>query len=80
FSYYMSSAVSAHPENLEGVQGNLITGGIKNPYLPSSEWGWQIKMPDGVPPAVTKSFAALIPAVVTLTIFLVINAVMTGIF
>ncbi len=23
-------------------QGNLITGGIKNPYLPSSEWGWQI--------------------------------------
>ncbi|MCH3490321.1 family 1 glycosylhydrolase, partial [Enterococcus faecium] len=26
----------------EGVQGNLITGGIKNPYLPSSEWGWQI--------------------------------------
>lgn len=42
FSYYMSSAVSAHPENLEGVQGNLITGGIKNPYLPSSEWGWQI--------------------------------------
>lgn len=42
FSYYMSSAVSAHPEILEGVQGNLITGGIKNPYLPSSEWGWQI--------------------------------------
>lgn len=42
FSYYMSSAVSAHPENWEGVQGNLITGGIKNPYLPSSEWGWQI--------------------------------------
>lgn len=42
FSYYMSSTVSAHPENLEGAQGNLITGGIKNPYLPSSDWGWQI--------------------------------------
>lgn len=42
FSYYMSSAVSAHPEKLEHAQGNLITGGIKNPYLPSSEWGWQI--------------------------------------
>lgn len=42
FSYYMSSTVSANPEALEGAQGNLITGGIKNPYLPSSEWGWQI--------------------------------------
>ncbi|MFP7474169.1 6-phospho-beta-glucosidase [Niallia taxi] len=42
FSYYMSSAVSAHPENLEGAVGNLITGGIKNPYLPTSDWGWQI--------------------------------------
>lgn len=42
FSYYMSSTVSANPEQLEGAQGNLITGGIKNPYLPSSEWGWQI--------------------------------------
>lgn len=42
FSYYMSSAVSAHPEKLEQAQGNLITGGIKNPYLESSEWGWQI--------------------------------------
>jgi len=38
----MSSAISAHPERLEGAVGNLITGGIKNPYLPSSDWGWQI--------------------------------------
>ncbi|MGI4546558.1 family 1 glycosylhydrolase, partial [Klebsiella pneumoniae] len=42
FSYYMSSTVSAHPEKLEGVKGNLITGGIRNPYLPESDWGWQI--------------------------------------
>lgn len=42
FSYYMSSTVSAHPEKLEGVQGNLITGGIRNPFLPESDWGWQI--------------------------------------
>ncbi|AJC67554.1 MULTISPECIES: glycoside hydrolase family 1 protein [Dickeya] len=42
FSYYMSSTVSAHPEKLDGVSGNLITGGIRNPYLPTSEWGWQI--------------------------------------
>lgn len=42
FSYYMSSAISANPENHEGATGNLITGGINNPYLESSEWGWQI--------------------------------------
>lgn len=42
FSYYMSSTVSAHPEKLEGAEGNLITGGIRNPHLPTSQWGWQI--------------------------------------
>lgn len=42
FSYYMSSAVSAHPEKLAKADGNLMTGGIKNPYLESSDWGWQI--------------------------------------
>lgn len=25
-----------------GVKGNLITGGIRNPHLPESDWGWQI--------------------------------------
>jgi PTS system cellobiose-specific IIC component len=39
-----------------------------------------IKMPAGVPPAVSKSFAALIPAVVTLTVFLVINTIITQLF
>ncbi|KPC98310.1 Oligo-beta-mannoside permease IIC component [Geobacillus sp. BCO2] len=37
-------------------------------------------MPAGVPPAVAKSFAALIPAVVTLTFFLVVNIIVTQIF
>ncbi|WP_264989568.1 PTS cellobiose transporter subunit IIC [Lysinibacillus piscis] len=36
-----------------------------------------IKMPDGVPPAVAKSFSALIPALITLTFFLVLNIVVT---
>lgn len=49
-------------------------------YCRVTKRGWQIKMPDGVPPAVTKSFAALIPAIVTLTIFLILNAIMTGVF
>lgn len=39
-----------------------------------------IKMPPGVPPAVAKSFAALIPAFLTLTVFLVINILVTQVF
>lgn len=35
--------------------------------------GWVIKMPDGVPPTVEKSFAALIPAGVSLLAFFLIN-------
>ncbi|MBU5360592.1 PTS cellobiose transporter subunit IIC [Enterococcus raffinosus] len=49
-------------------------------YCRVTKRGWQIRMPDGVPPAVTKSFAAMIPAILTLTVFLVINAVMVGVF
>ncbi|MED1748011.1 MAG: PTS cellobiose transporter subunit IIC [Bacillota bacterium] len=36
-----------------------------------------INMPQGVPPAVSKSFAALIPATLTLTAFLLINIIIT---
>lgn len=39
-----------------------------------------IKMPPGVPPAVSKSFAALVPAFITLTVFLAINILVTQIF
>ncbi len=35
-------------------------------YCWATKKGWQIKMPDSVPPAVAKSFAALVPAVLTL--------------
>ncbi|RPK03076.1 glycoside hydrolase family 1 protein [Priestia endophytica] len=41
FSYYMSMISSANPEHLEQTAGNLV-GGIKNPYLEASDWGWQI--------------------------------------
>ena len=36
---------------------------------------WTIKMPNGVPPTVAKSFAALIPACLVLAVFLVIRTV-----
>lgn len=40
FSYYMSMTESANPE-AERTPGNTILG-VKNPYLPSTDWGWQI--------------------------------------
>lgn len=41
FSYYVSVCATADPEkNIRG-EGNLL-GGVPNPYLKSSEWGWQI--------------------------------------
>lgn len=45
FSYYSSSVVSAEVGG-ETTDGNGIRG-LKNPYLPVSEWGWQID-PDGL--------------------------------
>jgi len=41
FSYYMSRVASADPTINENTKGNMMTG-IQNPYLASSEWGWQI--------------------------------------
>lgn len=39
-SYYNTNCVSADGEKMK-AEGNLM-GGIKNPYLKASEWGWQI--------------------------------------
>nr|WP_091763027.1 glycoside hydrolase family 1 protein [Marinilactibacillus psychrotolerans] len=41
FSYYMSMVASVHADEREKVGGNLTTG-VKNPYLETSDWGWQI--------------------------------------
>ena len=38
--------------------------------------GWIIKMPKGVPPAVTQSFAALVPSAVVLVIFFLVNSLL----
>lgn len=40
FSYYMTSCWAASTDGLEMSPGNTFNG-VKNPYLPSSEWGWQ---------------------------------------
>lgn len=41
FSYYMSVCQSADPAKQAAGEGNIM-GGVPNPTLPASEWGWQI--------------------------------------
>jgi 6-phospho-beta-glucosidase len=41
FSYYSSRVATTDPELLEQTSGNIFAS-VKNPYLDSSEWGWQI--------------------------------------
>ena len=40
FSYYMTICKSANPKATQ-TSGNIM-GGAKNPYLETSDWGWQI--------------------------------------
>lgn len=44
FSYYMTRVMTTHDDIIKDatlVNGNL-QGGIENPYLQTSQWGWQI--------------------------------------
>lgn len=42
FSYYASSCATTDEElAAEAAEGNVFSG-VANPYLPESEWGWQI--------------------------------------
>jgi len=46
FSYYSSVCETVDMEKAQNGEGNLM-GGVKNPYLKASEWGWQID-PQGI--------------------------------
>ena len=46
FSYYMSTAINETDPQAATSEGNLL-GGVKNPFLEASEWGWQID-PEGL--------------------------------
>lgn len=41
FSYYMFVATAHNPEDYMIGKGNIM-GGVENPYLEKSEWGWAI--------------------------------------
>lgn len=40
FSYYMSTCSTTDPK-VEEANGNAVIG-VRNPYIPASDWGWQI--------------------------------------
>jgi len=46
FSYYFTACITKQKE-FEKASGNMITEGNVNPYLETSQWGWQID-PDGL--------------------------------
>lgn len=46
FSYYMSACEAAERSKAQAGEGNLM-GGVTNPYLKQSEWGWAID-PQGI--------------------------------
>ncbi|SFP98311.1 PTS cellobiose transporter subunit IIC [Desemzia incerta] len=60
-----------------GMIAAFLAGEI---YSRITKKGIVIKMPDGVPTAVSKSFAAMIPAILTLSVFTIVNAIVTGAF
>lgn len=81
----MSEAVgNVLPLDRLGAKGMflaMITGFLSGEiYRFVVQKNWTIKMPDGVPPAVAKSFSALVPALLTLTVFLTFNIIVTNLF
>ncbi|MBC1611690.1 PTS sugar transporter subunit IIC, partial [Listeria welshimeri] len=74
-------------EELAIVPGNLGASGMFTAILAGilttmvtrfvTKRNWTIKMPEGVPPAVAKSFSSLTPAAITLTIVWIIRVMLS---
>jgi cellobiose PTS system EIIC component len=94
-SFFMLTPFVVQPENGELVTGVIPLDrlgakgmflGMMTAFLATEIYrrmvqkNITIKMPPGVPPAVAKSFAALIPALITLTFFLGVNILVTQAF
>lgn len=62
----------------KGIFIGIITAFVSvHIYAWVAKKGWVIKMPKGVPPAVTQSFEALVPSAIVLTIFFLINSLLS---
>ena len=45
FSYYLSVCETAKPTRTDDIEGSIVGGvfgGVSNPTLPASDWGWQV--------------------------------------
>ena len=42
FSYYCSNVRTTHEVDAEKTSGNACVGGVKNPYVDCTPWGWEI--------------------------------------
>lgn len=75
-----STTLAGIPLNWIGSKGifiGIITAFISiHIYAFVIKKGWIIKMPNGVPPAVTQSFAALVPSTVVIFIFFLVNSLL----
>ncbi|GHU63542.1 permease IIC component [Clostridia bacterium] len=73
------TVVSGIPLNWVGSKGIFVgiltTFFAIHIYAWVNKKGWIIRMPDGVPPTVQKSFSALIPAGVSVATFLLLNII-----
>ena len=58
FSYYMSGTVGTHKDH-EMTEGNMTFGG-KNPYLESTDWGWQIDTAEFAIPGLDDEFRVIV--------------------
>lgn len=77
FTVDKSFSITAVPSEWLGAKGLftsfLVALIVAKLYLFLKKQGWTIKMPDGVPPTVSNSFAALIPSFVIAFVFLLIR-------
>lgn len=75
-----SITLAGSPLNWIGSKGifiGIITAFVSvHIYAWVIKKGWVIKMPNGVPPAVTQSFAALVPSTVVIGIFFLVNSLL----
>lgn len=59
--------------------GMVAAFGAAEIYARITKRGITITMPEGVPEAVARSFSAMIPAILTLSFFTILNALVTGV-
>lgn len=77
----VSGALSLDRLGAKGMFIGMLAAFIADEiYVRITKKGIVIKMPEGVPDAVARSFASLIPAISTLTVFLLLNALVSGVF